>query len=172
MALQGALWLAKRLSLNLNFSFLNQISLVLISSIYEIILTRLGGPRSGPNTSWKISRIQSGIEPGTSWMAVRRANHYTKQAVIASIHYIHIIYYIYYFLSRDSACSVNNLGIVIRVFCSRADRSLQAQKPRLQFCRRQVFHRKLRKQACSFNRDSIGAVASRCFPHTTLSLAA
>ena len=41
MAVQGALWLAKRLSLNLNFSFLNQ----------------------------------------TSWMAVRRAKHYTKQAV-------------------------------------------------------------------------------------------
>ena len=30
MAVQGALWLAKRLSLNLNFSFLNQISLLLI----------------------------------------------------------------------------------------------------------------------------------------------
>ena len=29
MAVQGALWLAKRLSLNLNFSFLNRISLLL-----------------------------------------------------------------------------------------------------------------------------------------------
>ena len=30
MAIQGALWLAKRLSLNLNFSFLNRILLLLI----------------------------------------------------------------------------------------------------------------------------------------------
>ena len=29
MAVQGALWIAKRLSLNLNFSFLNRISLLL-----------------------------------------------------------------------------------------------------------------------------------------------
>ena len=49
--------------------------------------------------------------------------------------------------------------------------SLQAEKPRLQFCQRQVFHRKLRNQGCSFTRDLIGAVASRCFPHPTLSLA-
>ena len=26
-----------------------------------------------------MSRVQPGIEPGTFWMAVRRANHYTKQ---------------------------------------------------------------------------------------------
>ena len=45
MTVQGALWLAKRLSLNLNFSFLNRISLLLISSSYPIVLTRLGGPR-------------------------------------------------------------------------------------------------------------------------------
>ena len=76
------LWLAKRLSLNLNFSFLNRISLLLISSSYPIVLTRLGGPLSRPYTSRKISRIQPGIEPGTSWMAVRRANHYTKQVVL------------------------------------------------------------------------------------------
>ena len=37
--------------------------------------------------------------------------------------------------------------------------------------RRQVFHRKLRNQGCSFTRDLIGAVASRCFLHLTLSLA-
>ena len=72
MAVKGALWLSKRLSLNLNFSFLNRISLLLISSSYPIIvLTRLGGPRSTPYTSRKISRVKPGIEPGTSWMAVR-----------------------------------------------------------------------------------------------------
>ena len=61
--------------------------------------------------------------------------------------------------------------IIIRVFCLRAGPSLQTQEPRLQFCRRQVFHRKLRKQGCSFTRDWIGVVASRFFPHPTVSLA-
>ena len=61
--------------------------------------------------------------------------------------------------------------IIIRAFCPRAGTSLQAQEPRLQFCRRQVFHRKLRNQVCSFTRDCIGEVASRCFPHPNLSLA-
>ena len=49
--------------------------------------------------------------------------------------------------------------------------ALQVQEPRLQFCRRQVFHRKLRNQGCSFTRNSIGAVASYCFPHPSLPLA-
>ena len=57
------------------------------------------------------------------------------------------------------------------MFCPRAEPSLQAQGPRLQFCRRQVFHRKLRDQGCSFTRDWIRTVASRCFPRPTLSLA-
>ena len=61
--------------------------------------------------------------------------------------------------------------IIISVFCPRAGPSLQAQEPRLQFCRSQVFHRKLRNQGCSFTRDLIGAVASRCFPHPTPSSA-
>ena len=60
---------------------------------------------------------------------------------------------------------------IIRVFCPKAGPSLQAKKPRLQFCHRHVFQRKLRNQGCSFTRDLIGAVASRCFPHPTLSLA-
>ena len=50
------------------------------------------------------------------------------------------------------------------MFCLRAGPSLQAQEHRLQFCRRQVFHRKHRNQDCSFTRDWIGVVASRCFP--------
>ena len=60
------------------------------------------------------------------------------------------------------------LTIIIRVFCPRAGPSLQAQEPRLQVCRRQVFNCKLRTQDCNFNRYWIGAVASRCFPHSTL----
>ena len=57
MAVQGALWLAKRLSLHLNFSFLNWISLLFILSSYPIVLTMLGGPCSRPYTSRKISRV-------------------------------------------------------------------------------------------------------------------
>ena len=57
------------------------------------------------------------------------------------------------------------------VFCKKAGPSLQAEKPRLQFCRRQVFHRKLRKEGCNFTRDLTGAVASCCFPHPILPLA-
>ena len=54
-------------------------------------------------------------------------------------------------------------------YAPKAGPSLQAEIPRLQFCRRQVFHRKLRNQGCSFTRDLIGALASSCFPHPTLS---
>ena len=57
------------------------------------------------------------------------------------------------------------------MFCPKAGPSLQAEKSRLQFCRRQVFHHKLRNQGCSFTRDLIAAVASRCFPHAIVSLA-
>ena len=57
MAVQGALWLAGHLSLNLNFSFLYRILLLLISSSYPIVLTRLGGPCSRSYTSRKISRV-------------------------------------------------------------------------------------------------------------------
>ena len=54
------------------------------------------------------------------------------------------------------------------MFCPKAGPSLQAEKRRLQFCRRQVFHHKLRNQGCSFTRDLIGVVAFRCFPHPSL----
>ena len=54
MAVQGALWLAKRLSLNLIFSFLIRISLLLLSSSDPIGLTRLGRLRSRPY--WPSSR--------------------------------------------------------------------------------------------------------------------
>ena len=57
------------------------------------------------------------------------------------------------------------------LFCPKAGPSPQAEKPRLQFCRWQVFHLNLRNQRCRFTRDLIGAVVSRCFPHPTLSLA-
>ena len=43
--------------------------------------------------------------------------------------------------------------IIVTVFCPRVGPSLQPQGQRLQFCRRQVFHRKLMNQCCSFIRD-------------------
>ena len=79
-----------------------------------------------------------------------------------------------YHLSHSVRCNVVILVLVYissSVFCPKAAPSLQAEKLRLQFCRRQVFHRKLRNQGCILTRDLIGAVASRCFQHTTLSLA-
>ena len=43
--------------------------------------------------------------------------------------------------------------IIIREFCPRTGPSLKVQEPRLQFCRRQVFHRKLKIQGCKFNEE-------------------
>ena len=60
----GGLVVSKVLSLNLNFSFLNHIPLLLISSSYPIVLTRLGGPHSRPYTSRKISRVLPESNPG------------------------------------------------------------------------------------------------------------
>ena len=48
MAVQGALWLAKRLTLNLNFSFLNQISLLL-----NQVATQLRRWHGKGSKSWK-----------------------------------------------------------------------------------------------------------------------
>ena len=45
--------------------------------------------------------------------------------------------------SRDQNV-IQYQNIIIRVFCPRAGPSLQAQEPRLQFCRRQVFHRRVK----------------------------
>ena len=75
MAVQGALWLAKRYPSTLISVFLTDFRYFSYQAAYPIGLTRLGGPRSRPYTSRKISRVEPGIEPGTSWMAVRRANH-------------------------------------------------------------------------------------------------
>ena len=95
MAVKRAFWLVNHLSLNLNFSFLNRISLLLISSSYPIVLTRLGGPRSKSYTFRKIPRVYPGIKPGISWMAVKWANHYTKHAVHMKENRIHYpIWYI------------------------------------------------------------------------------
>ena len=74
----------------------------------------------------------------------------------------HVYYSITYFY---------NMSIIIRVFSPRAGPSLQAQEPRLEFCRREDFNSKLKNQGWSFTRDWIGAIVSRCFPHPPLSLA-
>ena len=44
---------------------------------------------------------------------------------------------------------------IIRVFCPMTGPSVKAQETGLKFCRRQVFHRKLRNQGCSFTKDWI-----------------
>ena len=55
------------------------------------------------------------------------------------------------------------LNFMIIVFSQGQVLHYKAQEPRLQFCRRQVFHCKLRNKGSSFTRDWIGAVASRYF---------
>ena len=61
--------------------------------------------------------------------------------------------------------------IIIRVFCPRAVPSLNAQEPRLHFCRRQVFHRKLRNQGCSFTKmNRCGSFPFLSKPHSLFSI--
>ena len=79
---------------------------------------------------------------------------------------------------RNQGCSSAQRQVLHRKLrnqgCSFAQRQVFHCKLSNQGCRsaqRQVFHRKLRNQGCSFTKDLIGAVASHCFPHPTLSLA-
>ena len=60
----GSTVVSKALYLNLNFSFLNQILLLLISSNYPITLTSLDGPCSRPYTSRKFIRYSQESNPG------------------------------------------------------------------------------------------------------------
>ena len=94
--------------------------------------------------------------------------------------YFHNSYVLSWQNSRPNDKNIVNLvasdvdieaGVSSSVFCPRAGPLLQAQEPRLQFCRRQLFHRKLRNQGCNVTSDWIGAVATHCFSHPTLSLA-
>ena len=48
------MWLVQHYSLNFNFSFLKRISLLLISSSYSIVLTKLSVARSTPKVRIKI----------------------------------------------------------------------------------------------------------------------
>ena len=63
MAVKRTLWLVKRLPLNLHFSFFKWISLLLISSSYPLILTRLHGPHSRPYTSEKFLGYSRELNP-------------------------------------------------------------------------------------------------------------
>ena len=62
-----------------------------------------------------------------------------------------------------------NISHIIRVFCPRAGISLQIQEPRIQFCPKAGLLPHLGTKVAVFYR-LIGAVASHCFPHPTLSL--
>ena len=93
----------KTLSLNLNASFLSRFSLLLISSNYVLVLTRMGGPRPRPYTPRKIYRVEPGIVAGTSWMTVRRANHYTKV----------IFKFLYFVLPYNQLTSYCNVRIMV-----------------------------------------------------------
>ena len=62
--------------------------------------------------------------------------------------------------------------IIIRVFWPRAGPSLQVQKPRLQFCRRLVFHRKLRRPRMQFYQglNKCGSFPLLSTPHSPFSI--
>ena len=98
---------------------------------------------------------------------------YCQGALPISIVCMHLYRLYENLILASKVCGLSHyiIIIIITVFYPRAGLSLQAQEPRLQFCRRQVFHRKLRNQGCSFTRDWIGAVAAHCFLHPSLSLA-
>ena len=57
------------------------------------------------------------------------------------------------------------------VFYPRADPSLQTQAPRLQFCPKAGLPLQTQEPRVQFYWGWIGAIASHCFPHPTLSLA-
>ena len=69
-------------SKTLNFNFPNWISLLLISSSYPIVLTRLGGPIPDPILLEKFLEYSQESNPGPLGVAVRRVNHDTKELVI------------------------------------------------------------------------------------------
>ena len=108
---------------------------------------------------------------------LRQEALYMLESIIIEIYiYIYIYIYILYIYNTPELIRIYHLHDHHhhhhhhRMFCLRSGPSVQAQEPKLQFCRRQVFHRKLSTQGSSFTSDWIGAVASRWFPHPTLSL--
>ena len=62
-------------------------------------------------------------------------------------------------------------NIIIRLFCPRADPSLQTQEPRPQFCSKVGLPPQTQEPRLQFYQGLIVTVASRCFPHPTLSSA-
>ena len=130
--------MAKRLSVNLNFSFLNRISLLLIQIATQLSSQGWVDPVPDPILSEKCLGYSRESNTGPlGW----------QSDVLTTIPNRWSIYIL------SSECSQRQV-----LHCKRRN------KPRLQFCRRQVFHRKLRNQGSSFTRDLIGAVAFRCFP--------
>ena len=141
IAVHGALWLAERYPLNLNFRFLKLISLLLILTSYSIVLTRLCGLCSRSHTSRKNSRVYPGIEPGTSWMAVRLYQ-------TGGLPYSFSSYKMHNTLWFRVRCSVHYHHHHHHHECS-----AQWQVFHCSSTQRQVFHRKFRNKSCSFTRD-------------------
>ena len=65
MAVQGALWLAKRLSLNLNFSFLNRISVLLIQIATQLSSRGWVDPVPDPTLPEKFQGYSRESNPGS-----------------------------------------------------------------------------------------------------------
>ena len=85
MAVQEVFLLAKRPALSLNLSFLNRISLLSYHVATQLSSRGWVDLVPDPILAEKFLGYSRESNPGTSWMAVRRANHFTKQAV-AELH--------------------------------------------------------------------------------------
>ena len=82
MTVHGALWLAKLLSLNLNFSFLNRISLLFILNNYLLSSLVWVDPIPDPILPEKFLGYSQESNPGPlGRQSDVLTNHYTKQAV-------------------------------------------------------------------------------------------
>ena len=94
---QGALWLAKRLSRNINFSFLCRISLLLTSSSYPVASTKLGGFCFRPYIPRQISTLTYSREMNPVYLGWYSDMLITKLVIIIII----IIITLYYVIKRD-----------------------------------------------------------------------
>ena len=81
MAVQGAFWLAKRYTSTLISVFLTGFRYFSYQIANQLPSRGWVDPIPDPILRDRFLGYRPGIEPGTSWITVRRANYYTKQVV-------------------------------------------------------------------------------------------
>ena len=124
VTLQETKWLAQRHSLNLNFSVLNRISVLLISSSYSIVLKRLSGPRSQIHGRIKVPGIEPGPPAWKTTQCLRTIRILFENCVLhMCMHimsaWIEIGLYKKLSILRRNYGRVNTLMLALDCFCSR-----------------------------------------------------